>query len=502
MSLAIRHLRNVFVAGKDLPRQEEVCAQMESSVRQGGVNELVRALDDMLDPADASVWIIRRLRVSFAIGEPKQSESIWAQGITQGIRRQIELGPDGHNALRFSDRATYWAWFLRDRATDSSSHWWFASFDGLKHLDYGTTCLTVLSRQPELTAPVLTLLEQWGVWKEVVQYFSEEQALQMLDWFSSAEDTGPVHLLEAAAKAWDWACAIGREPAKIRLSAVMRLRRMFADAPVAEIRGAVETVAVTETAFRSMPWEQWVRLVAAVWSRSTQTSEPSISVPPQVRLLLRQLPHEAVDELVRGWQARTEPRRLAAGSVESTEFGGWFLILSSYVSLDVDSLVEEAGRPALRWLFGRMCMGPRGRAAPADDVGLLWAAGLERAPDEDELFWPRAGNIEAWLTQCGSIEGADPAYFGDAPLERAWGPVAAALVRTFARRLPGFGKSSPAHLDTNIFAGRTSLVLSPGFAEVSISRRPLDILLRMGGFDGESCLLPWRDYATVTIRLT
>src|SRR5204863_8471371 len=100
-----------------------------------------------------------------------------------------------------------------------------------------------------------------------------------------------------------------------------------------------------------------------------------------------------------------------------------------------------------------------------------------------------------------ATEEADPEYFGGEPIEKAWSSVAATLLRVFARRLPGFGNSSPAHLDANVFAGRTSLRLSPGIAEVSISPRPLDILLRMGGLDGESYRLPWRDDATVTIRL-
>src|SRR5436190_19398637 len=220
MSLAIRRLRNVFAAARDLRRPEEVCARMESSVQRGGAEELGRVLDVLLDPADPSVWIIRRIRVSFAVRETKDGEHTWARGIAQGIRRQIELGPDGQNTLRFPDQTTYWAWFLRDLAADSSSRWWYEPLDSLKHLDFGAACLTLLSRQPELTASVLVLLEEWGVWEEVIRRVTEEQASRLLDWITPAEEIAPGYLLEAAAEAWDWACSAGRNPAKIKLSAV------------------------------------------------------------------------------------------------------------------------------------------------------------------------------------------------------------------------------------------------------------------------------------------
>lgn len=493
MSLTIRRLRNVFAAGRDLPRAEEVCARIESSVRREGVEQLARILDEALDPADPSVWIIRRLAVSFVIGELAQGERVWARGIALGIRRRIELGPDSGNALRFPDRATYWAWYLRDRAAGTASHWWYEPLDSLRHLDFGAACVTLLSRQADLAAPVLALLDEWGVWEQAVRQLSGPQAARMLDWIGEAEESPAGELLEAAAGLWDWAACTGREPVKARLSAAVRLRRRFTGAPAGAIRGAVETIAEAEAAFRSMTWEHWVRVVAAEWSTARASPAPG-AVPARVRNLLRLVSRQSVDELVRGWQSRTEVQKAVSPALESTEFGGWFLLLPFYISLEADALVEESERPALRWQLARMCMGPRGRNAPRDDAGLLWAAGLERPPEE--LPWPRVEG--PWQEEPAE---ADREYFGREPVELAWGPVAATLVRKFARRLPGFGNSSPAHLDANIFRGRASIELSPGHVQVSLERRPLDILLRMGGLDGESYLLPWRDYATVTIRL-
>ena len=115
MSLRVQRLRNTLVVPRDLPRRDEMWARLEASLGRSGVELLGRLLDEVLDPADPSVWVIRRLRLAFAIREPRDAETMWARGVSEGLRRQIQYGADGQNVLRFPDRATYWAWYLRDR---------------------------------------------------------------------------------------------------------------------------------------------------------------------------------------------------------------------------------------------------------------------------------------------------------------------------------------------------------------------------------------------------
>ena len=141
MSLRVERLRNTFVTPRDLPRREQACARIESSVAQSGADELARRLDEVLDPADPSVWVIRRLRLSFAMSDPRQAGELWARGIAEGLRRQIQTGADGFNVLRFADRAAYWASMLRDLARGQAARWWNGPLEGLRMLDFGGACV-------------------------------------------------------------------------------------------------------------------------------------------------------------------------------------------------------------------------------------------------------------------------------------------------------------------------------------------------------------------------
>jgi hypothetical protein len=503
VSLRVERLRNTFITPRDHPRREEVCARMESSVAHSGADVLARMLDETLDPADPSVWVIRRLRLSFAIIEPKQAHELWARGIAEGLRRQIQIGPDGRNVLHFPDRATYWAWFLRDLAGGTSSHWWYQPLDSFRRLNFGAACLTLLSRQPELTASVLAHIDEWDGWREAAPLISEDQAERLLQWISEAVQLPAAEVLEAAIAAWVESSSIATSSrAARRLSAVVRLLQRRPAFAAAAIRGAVEIIAEAEAALHSMGEADWVRLVAAKWEGEGARLREERRAPTRVRMLLRLASREKVEQLFSAWKNTEGCKTSIAYTTLPTEFGGWFLLLPSYLSLEVDSLADEDQRPALRWLIARMCMGLRGRAADMNDPALLWSSGLENAPPAEAMPQPDLVRVAEWLAEIQvPHEDPDPEYFGGDPLEQSWATVAACVLRHFAGQLPGFAHSSPRHLDANLFDGRTSLHLVPGSAEVVFSRRPLDILLRMGGFDGKSYSIPWNEYATVTIRL-
>jgi hypothetical protein len=493
MSLRVERLRNTFVTPRDLPRREQACARIESSVAHSGAGELARRLDEVLDPADPSVWVIRRLRLSFAMSDPRQAGELWARGIAEGLRRQIQSGPDGFNVLRFADRAAYWTSMLRDLALGQGARWWNGPLDGLRMLDFGGVCVALLSREPELTARVLAQLDELGSWDDVARQIGEPNAEQLLRWIAESEEMPALDVLDEAIDVWVAAPDLGASgEARLRLWAAVRLLCRIPGAAPAAVRGAVEMLSEAERVFRSMGAGESLALVAAVWSGEPSMPRIMQSAPARVRMLLRVASRDKVEALVErledGSRQRSDCYRTYA-----TEFGGWFLLLPSYISIEADALTEEVARPALRWLIARMCMGPRGRAADPDDPSLLWACGLEKAPPPGSLPFPGAA-LDAGTE-------SNPDYFGAETVEQAWAPVAAAVLRRFASQLPGFASSSPRHLDANLFEGRASLHLAPGLAEVVVSPRPLDILLRMGGFDGKSYSIPWNGYAAVTIRL-
>ena len=77
---------------------------------------------------------------------------------------------------------------------------------------------------------------------------------------------------------------------------------------------------------------------------------------------------------------------------------------------------------------------------------------------------------------------------------------AATLMRSFARRLPGMGKSSAEYLWNNVLSGEARITVSPGRILVQLAPRPLQIVMRMSGLHDAAFRLPWQEIE-VTIRL-
>src|SRR5258708_1183731 len=236
MSVSIQRMRNVFVTGDELGPTGPM---LESSIRHAGIDHLSGALDEALDPTDPSVWIIRRLRLAFDILEPRQGQQTWGGGVGEGIGKRIERGEDGNQVIRFPDRASYWASFLRDVAEGDSWRWWYESLSGLRQLEPGTVCVTLLARQPDLSAAVLHRLDDWGVLERSLD-LSDSQATQLLAWISPLSEVPEQSRVERAFHAWISAGAPRLDSPRAVLSLTLALLR---DAAPSQVRGAVETLA-------------------------------------------------------------------------------------------------------------------------------------------------------------------------------------------------------------------------------------------------------------------
>jgi hypothetical protein len=79
--------------------------------------------------------------------------------------------------------------------------------------------------------------------------------------------------------------------------------------------------------------------------------------------------------------------------------------------------------------------------------------------------------------------------------------MAAALLRSFARRLPGFNWSGFDHLYRNFLAGESRIHRMANEVLVELPASPLHSILRMAGFHGHQYTIPWLDERTVTLQL-
>ncbi len=79
--------------------------------------------------------------------------------------------------------------------------------------------------------------------------------------------------------------------------------------------------------------------------------------------------------------------------------------------------------------------------------------------------------------------------------------IARTVIRSFARRLPGFDQSSPEYLYQNFLTGTSTVVAQVGLLEVQLARCPLHLVLRIAGMHAQHYTLPWRDDMQVIVTL-
>src|SRR5262249_28181654 len=111
--------------------------RLEAMAREQLEPSLAAALAPLCPESDPAVWVIRRLDVDFLVELGWSKDAIarrWAGELAQSLVRVLH-GPQDGNVLRFQDRASYLAHFLRDLAADRAwGKWYYRPFADLSHL--------------------------------------------------------------------------------------------------------------------------------------------------------------------------------------------------------------------------------------------------------------------------------------------------------------------------------------------------------------------------------
>jgi hypothetical protein len=87
---------------------------------------------------------------------------------------------------------------------------------------------------------------------------------------------------------------------------------------------------------------------------------------------------------------------------------------------------------------------------------------------------------------------------GDPAGDLAWSWLAALTLHLFARRLPGFARSSAAHLTRNFLVGATRFTTGDDALTVTLPQAPLRLVLAMGGWGHHH--VPWQPGQTLRIQ--
>ena len=447
----------------------------------GALASAFGALDD-LDPG--AVWVLRRLDVRLAVPasepDPARQSARVAAGIAAAVAKVVAAGPSAE-AVRFTSRAAYVAAYVRARVSGVVPGWVFARFEAIGPLA-PADALPAASRIADVDlVDVVADLVAAGGWTRLVATATDAEAVRLVRALErrvagvapGPEDVAAVVRARAERAAASGAAAPWWERTS---SAASRLTLLG----VAGERAGVSASLVA--AVRSLEPDAAARLAAP--AAGVDGVEPDVAKPS-----LRAAPDEA-----RGGRA-------AAGVPDAGAFAAagapTFALLPDLMELLDDDALRAPSRVAgaVRALVLR---GVFGGALATGDPAVALASGLTGPAEGAEVDALLDGPVSAWAGRLAS----DPVLGWRHPDDDAWvadaaarhpalGVASAALLRRFARHLPGFGRSGAAHLVPQVLPLGGVARVTDELIDVALPTGPLHVLLAMAGLDAFACRPPW-----------
>ena len=447
---------------------------------------LVDAFDVLAEVDPGALWVLRRLDVRLAVpaSEPDpavQSRRV-AAAVAVAVARVVAAGPSA-DAVRFTSPAEFVASYLQARLARHGQSWVFERFSGLAALPV-PDALPAAARIAgvDLLDAVAELVASGGWVRLLTTSTPAELARLAGSLRRRAEGAGAPADARAAASA-AWAARQALDPAGNP-----------PDPPGA--RALLELLGDLAAGQRVTPG-----LVAAVWRVAAPGAAAASPVPGGSAAP----PGEPAEPVAgapaavpAGVPAPGPDPRPAGPQLFASAGAGAFLLLPDLEELLAGDDRLAADSPAAAAVRAAVLAGALGDRIDADDPAVRLAAGLTRPPEPQVWAACLAGPVTAWADRLG----ADPVHGWQHREDYRWvaaaasrhpglGIAAIALLRRFARHLPGFGSARAAHLLPQVVPPGGTVRVDADLVAAALPTGPLQVLLALAGLDTFACRVPW-----------
>uniref|UniRef100_UPI0035CAA4F3 hypothetical protein n=1 Tax=uncultured Sphingomonas sp. TaxID=158754 RepID=UPI0035CAA4F3 len=346
--------------------------------------------------------------------------------------------------------------------------WWFRDFDGVRMLSVSAAIRTVFGRDRVQGFAALRSLAP-ATLGDVLGGLNEADAAAMAAGLEADATVG------GEAAAWADLFAAPAPPATLQPAAA-RLWLLAFTTPGGSgraARGAFAALRVREKLATIAP-----ETLTELCERGAVTELASLLPDLDQRDIahLLALPPETVAAAAR------DPRRPDDDSAGGhTPFGGILLLWPHLPE------TPEPLPPGIALLALAAVLGPRRAEFAIGDPVLRAAFGIPshtRRADLGADRWPRSG----WRRR--RMRGGSTARLPEDLHDPAIVALGVAAAATFARRLPGFTRSSLPFLVANLLDINANVTIGEGMIRARIHRPPLDVLLGMSGLADRTDLLP------------
>lgn len=514
--LFIQRMQNTFL----LPENIRDCPQTRGRLKAAFTDRVAAGIGDVLNELGSDsgeLVFIRKLEIECDLDLARTDSELvrfWSGRLLRTLAATLAGAEQRDDCVRFENRAAYLRHYLLDRTTGSAdSAWYYAQFDGLRHMPDSIALRTALLEDVPTgidamrglrkadAVRVIGALDERAAWRVLDAFAGDRNdttgfSAAVLDCVRNACDHGARDFQRAPARqALRWFLQTDASPSNTGqiaacLAAIACLTASNNAAASDELRHLILSGNV-ERVYRTAGVDVAQRLQPVVsMSRSDRASILAIAADSQ------STPAEAVASF--------------------TPFGGAFLLLPALVELHIAHRIqgwpapeEGDGAALMRLLILCSCFGHERSEQAFNDVVLRTIT--------DVSPWVSLDVVRQWLS---SLSDHDIQDFGEiAAVDSTTdflrlrgrfgehgGPnelVAQSAQWVWARlraRLGRIADASYPWLIDNLLPASAS-VLDDGDADVvTLSRPPLAVMLSIAGLDRQAYTLPWLDDREIRIE--
>ena len=480
-------------------------------------------------PDDSGIRIIRRLPVNLTLDikeiDAPSTSRIWAESIAGALSQALRPPYDRSNIMVFSNLSEYLASFLSDLLRGvARARWYYQEFETLQKLDTKEIINEVLKNNQLIAEDIILILMERNCLSNLFEELNPddieniyENYLDAVPRYGHASYRELVPRLMGLVNESVPDIAAGELPDyKNYLILFLRAVKKYPDLRnVSLLRNAVKIAFLLQRFLvKSSQQEGWGRIVALQDSGSlrrimqNETGERRSGLLALLGEMIDSEGKEVLFEIVK--DARKQEDAISNSFI--TTCGGLFifsrLILESNFLLLINAspLPEIDNLPkinAFLYFLGQKLAGHREILEEVADPGLLVFAGYHSPP----LVGPLKQFLQGITAETssrfleslsalfpGSIEAIIKEHRGkQVGFNEILNVSSVVLYRLFAARLGKFGDSTWEYLLNHFISRQSEITLGQDCIHVTLSRKPLDIILRMSGLLEDVGGVPWLD---------
>ncbi|MFB2881584.1 hypothetical protein [Floridanema aerugineum] len=535
---------NQFHAQYNIARLPDNPVTLQRQLDNIARHQLVNALEARLSQetqADDPICFIESIEVSLTIDlaklDDRQLATLWADALQKGIRQT--LGQRGKGVLIFRNRGDFLASFLEDLLKGKVwDCWYYQEFEKLRSLPLGAAIVTLLTTNNDAGRDALLELTRRGEIDRILAILTDEEVEAIAH--SCLLPPSPNIILPNTVSVWIRAIRSllsqrliltgipTRDFTRLYLELLHHRPELGPDVNLA--RFIYNLMQLQQMVMKQSEVAQLLQLLATEqWTGVLSQLERS-PAKQLLTTLMREISGAEVVELLQELEINV-PQTTSYFGV--TAYGGIFLLISAIADLQIDRFLQNCPYPQpeniskiglLLWLIALQCLGNQNAVQAKSDRGITLFAGLSKTPNLSELqnyaatFTPtmHTAFIEQFQTHlCEQLN--RPEHFALARLsatstlsfdwfslctesnsllpdpewDAALAMVSATILQAFSVKLGAFADSSPAYLCRNFWKSQSAIELSANQIIIQFLTCPLQMVLRMAGFDHKTWEVSW-----------